>query len=349
MRCTACVAWLLAALMGSAVAQAPPREATLPLPDLGEGTLLRVAYVHNPRMPALDEQRLARVLERARIHVQAHFGIRVAFAPPRQLEIGPLFRAIQPRLAGKAERERMDPTADRAVLEKMVAAFVKELRQTGDTAAQKRFAARHLVEQPADDSDAAFARALLWTQHSVLATWYRLPAGDGKPLMGGDRFNEYTYWSALGSTDLPYEVIVTNQPIASAEREENSVHSALRGGVSNGITTQSLSARFGLVSILSTFPFVDDSVLVRRLRGDHQPAAEQADEYMALLLVHELGHQLLHLGHPFANASCVMTPPALLEFRAWAAQLDAGRCLLRSSAANTPGAIKFKLPAAMFR
>lgn len=319
------------------------------MPDVREPVVLRVAYVDNLRMPPFEEQRLAAVLEQARVLVRSHFGIPLEFAAPTRLPIGPVFRAIAPAAARKAERERMDPTLDGAVLEKMVPAFVKDLRDAGDVNAQKRFAASHLLEPPQGDSDAAFARALLRTQHRLLTAWYRMPAQDGRPLLGADRYNEYTYWSALGSTDLPYEVIVTNQPIASAERADNSVHSALRGGVSNGITTQSIASRFGLVSILSTFPFVDASPLVTRLRGGEQPTPEQADRYMALLLTHELGHQLLHLGHPFDHDSCVMAPPALLEFGRWAAGLDAARCPLRNSAANTPGFVKFKLPASMFR
>lgn len=348
MRAVRRATWLLAAC-GSAFAGVAVAQATLPLPDLREPVALRVAYVHNPRMPALEESRLAEVLDRTRQLMQAHFGVTMRFEAPRHLAIAPVFQAISPRWARKAERERMDPTNDRAALEKMVPAFVKDLRDAGDIAAQKRFAARHLVEAPADDTDAAFARALLWTQHQLLATWYRMPASDGRPLLGRDRYNEYTFWSALGSTDLPYEVIVTNQPIASAEHDDNAVHSALRGGVSNGITTQNVASRFGLMSILSTFPFVDESPQARRLRGDDQPDVEQANHYMALLLAHELGHQLLHLGHPFADASCLMNPPALLDFRSWSAGLDPTRCTLRSSRANTPGFIQFKVPAAMFR
>jgi hypothetical protein len=341
---------LLAALAGNAWAQ-PHAGAgkPLPLPDLSGGVTLRVAYVENPRLPPLPAQRLDAILALTRGELKNQLGITARFTQPERLPIGPLFAALSPRLTLEAERERVDATLEPARLEPLARRLVKDLRAAGDVAAQKRFAAPYLVQPAADDGDLAFARALLVTQHTLLQAWGRALAPDGRPVIGGDRYNEYSFWNVLGSIELPYEVIITNQLIASAERTENSVHSAIRGGVSNGITTQSRGGRYRLVSILSSYPFTDGSVLARRLRGGEQPSEAQADRYMALLLAHELGHQLLHLGHPFGNPHCVMTPPVALAFRAWSAQLAPTECQLGSSRANTPGFLKFVNPDAMFR
>ena len=310
---------------------------------------LRVAYVENPRFAPIAPQRLAEVLRLARTEMQQHFGVAIEFAPPVTLPIRKVFAALSPALAKEAERERMDATQDPAALRRLLPRLVKDLRDAGDMPAQKRFAAGFLLQEPSDGSDGAFAHALLATHHALLTQWGAALALDGQSAIGKDRFNEYTYWNLIGSTPLSYEVLVTNQLIASAERAENSVHSAIRGGLSNGITTQSRAGRFGLVSILSSYAFVEQTPLARKLRGGAPLTPAEEDLYMARLLAHELGHQLLHLGHPFANPHCIMAPPKSLEFTAWSAGLDAKQCALGSSKPQTPGFVKFSAPEGVFR
>ncbi len=335
--------------VGAVQAQTRPATRTLPLPKLHAPVPLRVAYVHNPRLPLLPAARLQRVLTLATSLLREHLGVTVRFEAPVELPILRLFAGLSPRMIQRAEAQRLDPATNEWTIDRLARGLLKDLRDEGDLAEQKRFAAPYLLAPPADASDLAFARALVQTQHTLLRHWHQLKVADGAPLIGGDRYNEYAYWNLIGSTELPYEVVVTNQLIASAEWEENSVHSAIRGGVSNGVTSESLSARFKLVSVLSTFPFLDDSPQTVRLRGGETPDEEAANQYMALLLTHELGHQLLHLGHPFGNASCVMTPPIALRFRQWAEGLSAASCPLGSSRASTPGAVKFAGPEVTFR
>jgi len=349
----ALAAWVFCALAALATAaHAQPQAKApkpLPLPDVRKGVTLRVAYVHNPRFPALPAAQLGRVLTLASGHLKSHVGLAVAFAPPVEVPIIKVFAALSPRLAAVAEAQRLDPGVNEVGMERLSRELLKDLTREGDLAAQKRFASAWLVQPPADASDMAFARALVQTQHALLRNWQQLPGADGLPLIGTDRYNEYSYWNLIGSTTLPYEVLVTNQLIASAEWEGNSVHSALRGGVSNGVTTESRAARWKLVSVLSSFPFLDASPQTVRLRGGDTPTPAEAENYMALLLAHELGHQLLHLGHPFENRHCLMAPPVVLRFRQWAADLKPDMCRLGSSPGNTPGAVRFATPEAAFR
>ncbi len=343
-----CVLTSCLALATAVHAQPKPlqQQLPLPLPELGKDLTLRVAYVHNPRFEALPAARLEAVLALAANHLKEHLGLGVAFTRPAEVPIIKAFAALDPRLARLAETQRLDAAVNDYAVERLARGLLKDLKLEGDLAAQRRFAEPYLLKPPQDASEAAFARALIDTQLGLLRGWQLLKGADGQPLIGKDRFNEYTYWNVLGSTQLPYEVIVTNQVIASAEWEENSVHSAVRGGVSNGITTQSRAGRFQLYSVLSTFPFLDDSPQTVALRGGDRPTPAEADNYMALILAHELGHQLLHLGHPFANPRCLMAPPPVLRFRQWAEGLSATGCRLGSSRENTPGVVKF-LPAAL--
>ncbi|MBC7379838.1 MAG: hypothetical protein H7346_20710 [Burkholderiaceae bacterium] len=342
-------AWMLCVLAALAPAVRAQTGKPLPMPDIAKGVTLRVAYVHNPRFPALPADQLNLILLQTADQLQKQLGLKVAFTAPVELPIIKVFAALNPRIAAQAEALRLEPTTNEYALERLAKQLLKDLQQEGDIAAQKRFAASYLLPPPVDDSDIAFARALVQTQQALLRNWQRLKGADGQPLIGVDRFNEYAYWNVLGSTQLPYEVLVTNQLIASAEWEENSVHSAIRGGVSNGVTTQSRAGRFKLVSVLSTFPFLDNSPETVQLRGGETPTVAVANTYMAALLAHELGHQLLHLGHPFGNPHCLMTPPVVLRFKQWLADLSPSQCALGSSKGNTPGVIKFASPEAMFR
>lgn len=343
-------AWILAILAAAAFAQGKPRP--LPLPDVSGSVELRVAYVHNPRFPALPASRLDVILALTAAHLAEHFKVKVAFSRPVELPIIKLFAAMDPRMVALAEKQRLDGAVNQFAVERLARGLLADLKADGDVPAQKRFAAPHLVQPPADSTDAAFARALINTQLALLRGWQQLKGNEGQPLIGADRYNEYTYWNLLGSAPLPYEVLVTNQLIASAEWEGNSVHSALRGGVSNGVTTQNREGRFRLYSVVSTFPFLDDSPQTVRLRGGDTPSAAEADNHIALLLAHELGHQLLHLGHPFANPHCLMTPPQVLRFRQWAAELSAARCPVGPAAQekqNRPGFVKFLPVEAAFK
>ncbi len=316
----------------------------LPVPVLQGAAQLRVAYAENPRFAPLSPLQLESVLSHAALAVQHHFGIKLSYSRLERVQLSDLFSGIPAKARARAEKERVEATTYEPTRERLARTTLKSLQEDGDIYAQRAFALPYLIEPPEDNSPMAFARALVATQHRLLKTWADAPARDGKPLLGADRFNEYTWWLALGDTEMPYDLILTNQLIASAEWEGNSVHSALRGGVSNGITTQSHRSQFKLYSVVSSFPFLDGAAQTRRLRGEEGRPDTPPDEInrqMGLMVAHELGHQLLHLGHPFKNPHCVMTPPVRLEFGKWANGLSAEKCPLGESAANTIGAVKF--------
>ena len=341
--------WVLAAviltMVWARVAFADqPSAKFLPLPVLDGTARLRVAYADNPRFPPLSNTQVEAILGHAAVAVNQNFGIKLSYSPVERVVLADMFKAIPPKARARAEKARLDATGYEPTRERLARASLKDLLADGDIYAQRAFALPYLLEPPEDNSPMAFARALVATQHSLLKAWADSPGRDGQALFGPDRMNEYTWWLALGDTDMPYDLILTNQLIASAEWEGNSVHSALRGGVSNGITTQSHRSQFKLYSVVSSFPFLDSSAQTRRLRGEegrpHTPPDESSRQ-MGLMVAHELGHQLLHLGHPYKNPHCVMTPPVRLEFRKWANGLSADKCALGESSGNTPGTVKF--------
>ena len=331
-------------VLGSRAFAEQPAPANLPVPVLQGAAHLRVAYADNPRFPTLSGAQLESILGHAVVAVEQHFGIKLSYSPIERVGLAALFGGIPSKARARAEKARLDATSYEPTRERLARATLKDLQADGDIRAQRAFALPYLLDPPEDTSPMAFARALVATQHSLLKAWADSPARDGRALIGTDRLNEYTLWLALGDSDMPFDLILTNQLIASAEWEGNSVHSALRGGVSNGITTQSHRSQFKLYSVVSSFPFLDGSAQTRHLRGEpgqtETPVAE-SNRQMGLMVAHELGHQLLHLGHPYKNSHCVMTPPVRLEFRKWVTGLSAAKCPLGESSGNTRGAVKF--------
>jgi len=83
---------------------------------------------------------------------------------------------------------------------------------------------------------------------------------------------------------------------------------------------------------------LNDSDLLTTLRQDKNYNEQQIINYSAALLTHEMGHLLLHLGHPFGNKHCIMSPTQMLNYHDWYENLDAAQCAIGSSKEMTPGA-----------
>jgi hypothetical protein len=93
-----------------------------------------------------------------------------------------------------------------------------------------------------------------------------------------------------------------------------------------------------IVRSISTFSRIVYLAAIIQLRGGARYGDEEAAQLAGAYLAHEIGHVLLHLGHPFNQNACVMNPAQLLDFRTWRNNLDAARCPLGSSAEMVPGA-----------
>ncbi len=173
-----------------------------------------------------------------------------------------------------------------------------------------------------------------------MATLANAHALDGGPVIDARPYHEWLYWDTLGYTPLPWDVIVTNQLVASAEYDDLQIHASLRGGLTVGSTGQSRDGRIGGMAWISTFPFASDLPEVVRLRDGARYDPTTAARLAGAYLTHEIGHLLFHYAHPFGNAACVMTPARLLQFRAWLDGLDPARCLPNDSPAMRPGAVR---------
>ena len=334
---------LLAAAFVSPEASA--KTAWVPLPQLRPGPVeLRLAHAVNPRLPSLDRGELATMLAEARQVVRQHFHIELKFSEPKKVSVAELLAGIPARVLASRVGKIYDfknGTGDRW---RLIAGLERKLAKwtTTGLGASIAYARPHLLRPVAEPTPAAFAEALVDTHLQRLGHWYDLRTATGERVIDASHANEWIIWDSLGYSELPYDVIVTNQLVASAEYDDAAINSSLRGGVSAGGTSYNKSGRYLTFSFLSTFPFSQHQALPKGMGGttDRAQAVRLAGKYLA----HEIGHMLLLLAHPFDNPACVMRPEPLFDFVAWARGLDALRCKIGSSPAMTPGAAKIPLP-----
>ena len=90
----------------------------------------------------------------------------------------------------------------------------------------------------------------------------------------------------------------------------------------------------------STYAFTGNDAQLVQLRQGESFTEEEAARLAGLSGAHELGHQLLHLSHPFGQPACLMYPVPMFSYGEWAAKLSASQCRPGSNPAVTPGAYK---------
>lgn len=299
-----------------------------PLP--GETITLKVAYVVNPALPGMNKEQLRAVLAAARRGAMENFGVDVAFTEPEEQSLKTLFDRATPGersdwsdlsydfKRGKGDRKRL--------ARGYAAAFRSDENSLGD---QIAFAEPYLLAPVSEKTYEGFAEAVTATLVARLDQLRAEKLSGGGALLDASPGNEVLYWAFIGKLSFPYDVAITNQLIASAEYVGSSVHTAIRGGITNGITTGNPFSPRGVTAIVSTYPVIGTDGVTRSLRGGESYSESDSARYVGLLLVHEIGHQLFDLGHDYGKKACVMNPPEMLRFREWAGRLSPADCRLR--------------------
>ncbi len=319
-----------------------PKTGKVPVPVLPDNIELCVVHIVNPRLPRMTGKQVEQLLSTARSGVKEHFGREITFGQPSEMSIQEFFRLdrLSPDRKKKIADNIYDFKGGTGNRQLMIKNFANEMKQ--DKLNLKDaigFAAPYFQVTLTGHNYQAFADALVQTQLKRLNRWkeIRLPDGDG--LIDSSPFNEILYWEELTQAGFPADVILTNQLLASAEYVANSIHSAIRGGVTNGVTTANPDTPYKASAIVSTYPIVGDDADVRELRGNETYTQEEAARFAGLVLTHEIGHQLFHYDHPYAVEACVMDPPRLLHFREWRRGLSATECWRAKPIAMTRGAV----------
>jgi hypothetical protein len=334
---------LMSLVTVNAFAQHGDEIAQLPLPKLGVEPLeLRVAHMINPRLPRMSDAQISLMLETMAQATNEHFGINVRFAKTVEVPIALAFESIPPKFMALAKRDQYNFRSLFARSSSLANAFGKGFARQGEPLEEMAlFADRQGIHLNATNFE-AFGEDVAKLQLSRIAQWTNIKALDGKSVIDDQPFHQFTAWNVLGYGDLPFELIITNQVIASVEYIQPSIHTAIRGGYTNGITSFNRAARWGTHSIWSTFAFTqNDSDWIARREGEAYTPQEAA-RLAGLAATHELGHQLLHVIHPFGQKGCIMDPVPMFSYRAWADKLSPKDCPVGSSKAMTPGSYRFR-------
>jgi hypothetical protein len=317
--------------------------ASVPLPVLGSAPVqLRVAHVVNSRFPVLTNTQLSAVLSKTQALVAQHFNLRVEFGPPQPVGIEAFFALRNRDIESSMQKTIVNPFAlTQTDRDNMRKGLYERLSNYSDEREKVANYARPYLTEPFEGNDLLrLSKALLETLLTRLEFWREQTASDGRPVLDSSPYNEWVWWDTVGYGDVPYEVVITNQLVASAEIYAMDVHSSIRGGITAGTTSYSKSARLQAYSFVSAFQMLNDNEVLTLLRDEAHYSSEQVTDYVAAVLAHELGHMLLHLGHPFGREHCIMSPTPLLHYRSWYDALDAAQCPLGSDAQMTPGVIK---------
>lgn len=303
-------------------------RATLPLPRPGGETVtLKVAYVVNPRFPSMKAAQIRTVLAAARQGVRENFGVDVEFTEPEEQPLEALADRVTSRDRSDWNNIIYDFKSGKGNRARLTRGYAAAFRSDDESLEQMiAYAEPFLLAPLRGRTYEGFAEVVTATLVARLDEIKSQKLPDGSDLIDRSLNNEVVFWAYIGRFSFPYDVVITNQLIASAEYVGSSVHTAIRGGITNGITTANPSSRYGTTAIVSTYPIIGEDRVTRALRGDETYSEADSARFAGFLLVHEIGHQLFHLGHPYGRRSCVMNPPELLHFRDWVEKLSPKDC-----------------------
>ena len=317
-----------------------------------QGSTVRIRVIHavNPRLAKFSPDYMNIILASAQLTVWKSFGVYVEFTEAPEVGIDRLFALVPPDIM----KERMtsiydfkNGTGDKHRLAEGIDTTLTERKTKLEDGLA--FASPYLPADAHPKDLASFSDLLASVMLERLEKWRHVSATDGAPVLDASPYNEWVYWDTLGYGNLPYDLVITNQLIASAEYYGVDIHSAIRGGVTVGTTSYSRTSKFGSYVVMSTFPFLDNSESSKLLRGGEQYSEADAAELAGAYMAHEIGHLLLQLGHPFGRKACVMNPASMLRFREWFTQINAADCPLGSNPEMTAGNIPPTFNAAWVR
>lgn len=333
---------VLAAMLAGCVGRDPPAWVAVPTPVIvsGQAVTLRVALAENPRLPRMSAEQTGLMLASARQAAREHFDVDLRFADPVRIGVDRLFEIIpKPVVAARAESiyDIRNGSGNRG---RVGQGLQKTIDASGNRLADLAAFVQPYAPGVRTDGIPGLAESLTEIMFHRLAEWKSVAAADARPVLDDSKYNEWVYWDSLGYGDLPYDLVVTNQLVVSAEYDGADIHSAMRGGLSLGTTAYSRSGKFGAYAMWSIFPFIDNSPVTLRLRGGERYTDDEAARLAGVLLAHEIGHLLFHYGHPFGRKACIMNPVPLLRFRETATGLDPAACRRGSNAQMKPGAVK---------
>ena len=316
----------------------------MPPPEFDpERVMLRVAHVINPRLERLSSVEIYLLLHYFKVQSKALLGVTVDFETVEEIDIENLFAAIPTDIAEIARHQTFDVEKATSYESEIFVALMHDAFEGSSNPIRElvEFGDGYLETKPERINSISFTEAVYETLVSRLKSLHRIVAKDGNPVIDKSDYNKWAVWVAAGYAHKPYDVVLTNQLIASATYGNVEIHSAIRGALPVGTAAYSSSGRYGGFVFSSTFPFTNNSSQILGMRGGESYSRMEAAKLAGTYLVHELGHLLYRYGHPFNETGCVMNPVTLLHFRDWYEGIVSRTCPVIDTGAMKKGAANF--------
>ena len=335
---------VLVALFPSSNKTSSPWQ-SVSLPDTSSQPLpLRVVHAINPRFHSLSDEQFSRVLELARFMVKRHFNIDVIFSKSENISIDEVF-AYLPEYVRDERRQQiinLNKVSDSNFSSMWHSIYSSLTQYKDDPDSVLDYAMPYLINNKNVSDLPGLTDKLVETLIVRGRYWNAYKAEDGSPVVDGSPYNQWVWWDSLGYGNLPYELVITNQLVVSAEIYGMAVHSSLRGGITAGTTSYSKDSRYNTYVYASTYQIMENAPMLVKLRGGEQYTEQQIIEYTAALITHELGHMFFHYAHPFNVNACIMNPTPLLKYREWYEGFDAEACKAGDYPMMQPGAARIE-------
>ena len=290
----------------------------IPLPQIDTSPIpLKVAYVINPRFNQMTDKQVHILLAETKMVVKEHFDVDIVFNPIQKITIDELFQFIPKKLKHNQQKMIYDFKHEKDDKERLIKAKIKGLKYDKSSSLQEMidFTRPYLLYKIKEKDHKGLANALVETMIVRIKKWQKLKAKDGMPIIDESLYNEWAMWDIIGYGELPYDIVLTNQLVASIEYYAQALRSALRGGISAGYTSYNKSSVYGTYIFWSTFLYSNKYDDLIKLRGGETYTEKEAARLAGAYLSHEIGHLLFHFGHPYGTEDCVMQPVELLTFR----------------------------------
>ncbi len=318
----------------------------VPLPVLKEGVIkLSVAHVVNPRLEKFSDAQIAAFLAALKASAKAQLGRDVEFGVVEPYTLDEYFKEVPASRQSWRNKVIVDFKTGKVDRQKLEKAYADAIAwQSAPAKDWAEYAAREIGLDRLDTDPNEWKKRLTDTQLARLTQIAAIKAADGKPVIDASPYNEWMFWSSVGERPHTHDLIITNQLVASAEYANVDIHPALRGGITAGTTDFATDAQFGMQAWWSTFPFTSTDPVIVRMRGGESYSPDEAARIAGASAAHEFGHLLFQYGHPFGDASCLMSPTPMLRFKEYLARLDAAKCLAANHAAMKPGSGRVRKP-----
>jgi hypothetical protein len=290
---------------------------------------IRACLVLNPRFDSITDAQYSDILKRTKEICRKHFDTDLEYTKTDKRNIadyfGPYLNLIK---SDKKVLSYRLPHNNKSI-EKLAQSLIEENRATTPDQIIRAVNNQEGAELiNLTDSKEGILRQVAALHINKLIHTKGIRCSDSKPLILDDFYNEFMSWDYISEHQNDFDLIITNQPIISAESYFPTIHSSMRGGITSGLGSRSPSTLGGMI-IVSTFPMISTIDYFVKARGMNYDDITKI-KTIAMLAGHELGHVLKYWGHEYEHPGCVMRPTPGLKYAEWANEINTnGPCKKR--------------------